>query len=80
MTARYRRYDKAGKLVQEIVDGRVTVGLGLGDKIALIATPIARALGSDCIDKTTGQLKPTSGCGKMKGRVACTRHGCRYSF
>jgi hypothetical protein len=35
----------------------------------LIATPIARALGSDCIDKSTGKLKPTSGCGKMKARL-----------
>lgn len=43
--------------------------IGLGDKIASVTTPIARALGSGCIDKETKQLKPDSGCGKMKTRL-----------
>lgn len=42
---------------------------GLGDKIAKFATPIARALGLDCIDPKTNELKPTSPCAKMKARL-----------
>lgn len=38
----------------------------LGDLVAKVATPIARALGLGCIDKRTGQLKPRSGCAKRK--------------
>jgi hypothetical protein len=37
-----------------------------GDKIASVATPIARALGMDCIDPITNQLRPESGCNKMR--------------
>ena len=40
--------------------------LGLGDIVASVATPIARALGMDCIDKETHQLKPASPCQKRK--------------
>ena len=40
-----------------------------GDKIAVIATPIARALKSSCIDPETKQLKKDSGCNKMKERL-----------
>ena len=42
--------------------------LGLGDAVASIATPLARALHMDCIDPATGQLKPDSGCQKRKTR------------
>lgn len=41
-------------------------GFGLGDAIASVATPIARALKMDCIDKGTGGLKPESGCAKRR--------------
>jgi len=42
---------------------------GLGDLVAKVATPIARALNLDCIDKTTGQLKPESGCAQRKAAL-----------
>lgn len=38
----------------------------LGDAIAKVATPIARTLGMDCIDPTTQQLRPDSGCAKRQ--------------
>jgi hypothetical protein len=38
----------------------------LGDKIAAIVTPIARAAGMDCIDPETNQLRPESRCNKAK--------------
>jgi len=41
----------------------------LGDKIAAIATPIARALKMPCIDPETKTLRPDSGCAKMKARL-----------
>jgi hypothetical protein len=44
-------------------------GIGLGDAIAAIATPIAKAVGMDCIDKTTGQLKQDSGCAQRKEKL-----------
>lgn len=37
-----------------------------GDAIALVATPIASALGLDCIDKATGKLREDSGCAKRR--------------
>ncbi|HEX3717852.1 MAG TPA: hypothetical protein VH595_07775 [Verrucomicrobiae bacterium] len=40
--------------------------LRLGDAIAKIATPIARAAKMDCVDAATGQLKPDSGCFQRK--------------
>jgi hypothetical protein len=39
---------------------------GVGDIVAKVATPIARALGMPCIDPATHQLKPESGCAKRK--------------
>ena len=42
---------------------------GLGDKIARVATPIARALRLSCIDEATKELKPASPCGKAKARL-----------
>ena len=41
----------------------------LGDAISTIATPIAKAVGADCIDKETGQLKPESGCAKRRQKL-----------
>lgn len=40
-----------------------------GDKISHILTPVARVIGSDCVDPKTGKLKPQSGCGKMTSRL-----------
>jgi hypothetical protein len=66
-----------GVLVEHTVNGinQLPAGyvpkipVGLGDKIASIATPIARALKMPCIDPKTGKLRPTSGCAKMKARL-----------
>lgn len=41
----------------------------MGDAIATIATPIARALNMDCIDPETRQLRPESGCAKMRNNL-----------
>lgn len=38
----------------------------LGDAISTVATPIARAIHSDCIDPDTKQLRPESRCAKAK--------------
>jgi hypothetical protein len=43
--------------------------IGLGDAIAKIATPIARAAKMDCVDPATGQLKPDSGCFQRKAAL-----------
>jgi len=40
--------------------------LGAGDAVALVATPIARALGLPCIDTQTRHLRPESPCAKRK--------------
>jgi hypothetical protein len=42
---------------------------GLGDKIA--SNPIIHAIGkaTGCVDPNTNELKPESGCGKMKARL-----------
>ena len=42
---------------------------GLGDAVAAVATPIARAMGLPCIDPVTKQLKPESGCAKRKAAL-----------
>lgn len=42
---------------------------GLGDLVAKVATPIAKALNMDCVDKTTGQLKPDSDCAQRKAAL-----------
>lgn len=44
-------------------------GLGLGDIVAAVATPIARALRLPCIDPATQQLRPESGCAKRKAAL-----------
>ncbi len=41
----------------------------LGNAISTIATPIARALKMDCIDPETNQLRPESGCAKMRANL-----------
>lgn len=42
---------------------------GLGDMVAAVATPIARALKLSCIDAATQQLRPESGCAKRKAAL-----------
>ncbi len=41
----------------------------LGDAISTVATPIARALNLPCIDPGTNQLRPESGCAKMRNNL-----------
>lgn len=41
----------------------------LGDLISTVATPIARAMGADCIDPETNELRPESPCAKAKNRL-----------
>jgi hypothetical protein len=41
----------------------------LGDLVSKFATPIARLARMNCIDKTTGQLKPESGCAQRRDRL-----------
>lgn len=43
--------------------------IGLGDAIAAVATPIARALKLSCIDPVTKQLRPDSGCAQRKAAL-----------
>jgi hypothetical protein len=38
----------------------------LGDSVARVATPIARALHMPCIDPATNMLRPESGCGRRQ--------------
>jgi hypothetical protein len=38
----------------------------LGDAVAAVATPIAKALHLPCIDPETKQLRPQSRCGQTK--------------
>jgi len=42
---------------------------GLGDLVHRVALPIARALGLNCVDKTTGQLKPDSRCQQRRNAL-----------
>lgn len=41
-------------------------GWQFGDLVAKVATPVARALGLDCIDTAKQELKPESPCAKRK--------------
>ncbi len=74
--------DEAGHPVMEFADFHrllaenqppsqqaVVEPLGLGDMIGAVATPIAAALGLDCVDKETKQLKPDSGCAQRKAKA-----------
>lgn len=45
---------------------KVKNGFALGDAVAAVATPIARALKLGCIDPATNQLRPDSGCAKRR--------------
>lgn len=42
---------------------------GLGDKVAAIATPIARVLKLGCIDPATKEPRPESNCAKRKAKL-----------
>ena len=42
---------------------------GLGDMVAAIATPIARALGLPCVDPQTSELRPESPCAQRKAAL-----------
>lgn len=44
----------------------VCSAIKLGDKVATVATPVARVLGLSCIDKETKQLRLDSRCAKKK--------------
>lgn len=41
----------------------------LGDKIASVATPVARTLKLPCIDPTTNELRPESPCARAKANL-----------
>ncbi len=41
----------------------------LGDKIASVATPIARHFSLKCIDPNTHELKPDSRCNKLRNKL-----------
>lgn len=43
--------------------------LKLGTAISTVATPIARVFHMDCIDRDTNQLRPDSGCAKMRDNL-----------
>lgn len=62
-----------GKWVQvseaEFAAGQPAPRRGLGDLVAAVATPIARALHLSCIDPATKQLRPESGCAKRKAAL-----------
>ncbi len=54
----------------KIYNGKVmTDEYRLGDAVASVATPIARALKLSCIDPKTKQLKPESRCKKRKDKL-----------
>lgn len=38
----------------------------IGDAFGVVATPIARGMGLDCVDPDTGELKPESPCAQRK--------------
>src|SRR5438128_2147209 len=61
---RWGRYEAIG-----CDDPNREVPTGLGDVVAAVATPIARALGLPCIDPQTKQLRPESGCAKRKAKL-----------
>lgn len=61
----FRRYDPNGNLIQEIIDGTeqsLSKSMRLGDKIAAIAQPIARAIDFVAGTKVAG----CGGCKKMR--------------
>jgi hypothetical protein len=60
-----------GGTYTKIKDGAVIErrAIGLGDAVARIATPIARALKLPCVDPKTKDLRPESGCAKRKKKL-----------
>ena len=42
---------------------------GLGDVVERLAKPVAKALNLPCLDKSTGRLRPESGCAKRRDRM-----------
>lgn len=58
-----------GVLTRQTINDADGTSVGLGDKIAKFATPIARALKLPCIDPKTGKLRPESGCAKRMGKL-----------
>lgn len=61
-----RFYSQALKRI--LTDEEAAQQFGLGDAVAAVATPIARALHLPCIDPATKQLRPESGCAKRKAK------------
>jgi len=57
-----------GVLVEHTING-ISIPAGLGDRIAAVATPIARVLRLPCIDPATGQLRPEAGCSKRRKQL-----------
>jgi hypothetical protein len=62
----FNHIQSSQSFVPQITGGPQKKGIGLGDVVSKVATPIARALGMDCIDKKTNELKPDSGCAKRR--------------
>jgi hypothetical protein len=60
---------EAERLRRELINARLPSRPGLGDAVAAIATPIARALGLSCIDPATQQLRPESPCAQRKAAL-----------
>lgn len=58
-------------ITREIYESKVVSppSPGLGDAVAAVATPIARALKLSCIDPATKQLRPESGCAQRKAAL-----------
>lgn len=62
--------EAAAEALRNRTDCARLVGLrGLGDLVAKVATPIARVIGADCIDKRTNQLKTESDCAKRQAKL-----------
>ncbi len=69
MEKKYLKRSNEGKWVEvspEEFGQSGTNPRGLGDVVEKIAKPIARALGLDCINQLTGELKPNSKCAQRR--------------
>lgn len=53
----------------KVMIGESPKGIQLGNIVAAGATPIAKILKLNCIDKDTKQLKPESRCQKWKDKL-----------
>lgn len=56
------------------------VPFGLGDAVAVLATPIARVLKMDCIDQVTKKLRPESLCAKRKAAMNAAGEKIKRTF